>query len=181
MTFVGAVKSVFTRWNDYKGISSRGEYWYFTLFTFLVLLVVSTIESVANGGQATANIVSLQNLVQLVLYFWVIPLTIRRFHDAGFSGYWLLTGLIPWIFIALSGPAILLFKETLDVYMTLKDPTEEQTIMLAERFVSAFGLTFLAVIPVVIFQFVVTVLKSKPSWRGNRFAPATEAPKDGWA
>jgi uncharacterized membrane protein YhaH (DUF805 family) len=180
LSFVGAIKTVFKRWNDYRGVSGRSEYWYFILFTFLVSLVVSTFESVANGGQTSPNIWNVPNLVQLVLYFWLIPLTVRRFHDVGISGYWLLTSLIPLILLAVSGPAILLFSDTLEVYMTLKNPSEAQSIMLVERFFSAFGLAFLASIPLAIFQFVMTILKSKPSWRGNRFAPVTEAPKDGW-
>ena len=181
MTFVGAVKTVFKRWKQYKGVSDRREYWYFTLFTFLVLLVVSTIDNVISQQQASMNLVNLQNIVQIAIYVLVLPLTVRRFHDVGFSGYWLLTGIIPFIFLALSGPAILLFKDTLDVYLTIKEPTQEQDLMLANRFVAAFGLAALSAMPIVIFQFVLTLLKSKPSWRGNRYAPVTEAPKDGWA
>jgi len=181
MTFAGAVKTVFKRWKDYKGVSGRPEYWYFTLFAFLVGIVVATIDSLISPSAQSINLLNLQNLVNLALYFWILPLTVRRFHDVGFSGYWLLTGLIPLILLAVSGPAILLFRETLVVYMTLKEPTDAQDLMLATRFANAFGWSILSLLPVVTFQFVLTLLKSKPSWRGNRYAPTTEAPKDGWA
>jgi uncharacterized membrane protein YhaH (DUF805 family) len=181
MSFVGAVKTSLKRWSDYRGVSDRREYWYFTLFSALVIVVVATIDGAVTGDGTSINLLNAQNVVQIALYIWILPLTVRRFHDAGFSGFWLLTSVIPFIFVALSGPAILLFSDTLNVYLTVTHPTDAQDLMLANRFAAAFGLTILTALPIGIFQFVLTLLKSKPSWRGNRYAPVTEAPKDGWA
>ena len=36
MNFGQAIKSYFVRWNDFKGRSSRSEYWWATLFSTLV-------------------------------------------------------------------------------------------------------------------------------------------------
>ncbi|MEO0024892.1 MAG: hypothetical protein RL196_1333 [Actinomycetota bacterium] len=181
MTFAGAIKSVFTRWKDYRGVSDRREYWYFTLFAALVGMVCGTIDSLISGNQNSATILTLSNLVQFALLFWVIPMTIRRFHDAGFSGYWFLLGLVPIIVAVIQSRAILLFIDTFKVYATIAEPTKAQDLMLLDRFGSAFGVVLATAIPINIFLFVVTLLKTKPSWRGNRFAPVTQPPVDGWA
>ncbi len=180
MTFAGAIKSVFTRWNDYRGVSDRREYWYFTLFATLVGMVCGTLDSLIAGRQSSPTIFTLSNLVQIALYIWVIPMMVRRFHDAGFSGYWLLLSLVPIIVAVIQSRAILLFVDTFMVYATVAEPTKAQDLMLLDRFGAAFGVVLLTFIPIQIFLFVVTLLKSKPSWRGNRFAPVTQPPADGW-
>ena len=46
VTFAGAVKSAFVNFAQFRGVSTRAQYWYFVLFTVLMALVLGTIDSV---------------------------------------------------------------------------------------------------------------------------------------
>ena len=78
-TFVGAIKSFLRGYFDFRGVATRSEYWYVTLFLFLLSLVVGLL------GNGVAFIVS------AFLVFPQLALNVRRFHDAGFSA-WLYFG-----------------------------------------------------------------------------------------
>ena len=97
--FMDAVKKAFAGYCDYASRSRRSEYWFFVLFDFLVILVVSLIFGVIFGligiGQVVPAIVA---IVELVLFFgFMLPLSVRRLHDTGKSGWFILLGLIPFV------------------------------------------------------------------------------------
>lgn len=80
MGFSQAVKSVFSNYANFSGRARRSEYWYFALF----LLIISLIP-----------IVNL--IVGLISIIPSIAVSVRRLHDIGKSGWWLLLFLIPII------------------------------------------------------------------------------------
>jgi uncharacterized membrane protein YhaH (DUF805 family) len=107
MNFSGAVESGFKRIIDYNGRSSRSEYWYFFLFTFLFGLVLTIGQSIAltvgHGPNPTASAFSvIIDLVYLAFYPSSLALFVRRMHDTNRSGWWYfiaftLVGLIPLV------------------------------------------------------------------------------------
>ena len=90
MTFVEAIKDGFGKYVTFSGRSSRSAYWYWVLFAFIVA-VVATIIDVAIGSR----IVSL--ITTLALLLPGLAVGIRRLHDIGRSGWWLLISLIPLV------------------------------------------------------------------------------------
>ena len=88
--FVKAIKLFFLYALNFKGRSSRSEYWWGALFNTLLSFVLPMIPVV--GG-----------LLSLVMMVPGIAISVRRMHDIGKSGWYLLMGLIP-----LAGPIILL-------------------------------------------------------------------------
>lgn len=88
MSFVDAVKSVFTQYVGFNGRARRSEYWYFFLFNFIVALVLSVI------GQAIGSNI-LSTLWSLAVLLPGIAVGIRRLHDINKSGWWLLISLVP--------------------------------------------------------------------------------------
>ena len=97
--FMDAVKKAFAGYCDYASRSRRSEYWFFALFDFLVIVVVSLIFGVIFAligiGQVAPAIVA---IVELVLFFgFMLPLSVRRLHDTGKSGWFILLGLIPFV------------------------------------------------------------------------------------
>ena len=97
--FMDAVKKAFAGYCDYASRSRRSEYWFFVLFDFLVIVVVSLIFGVIFAligiGQVAPAIVA---IVELVLFFgFMLPLSVRRLHDTGKSGWFILLGLIPFV------------------------------------------------------------------------------------
>jgi uncharacterized membrane protein YhaH (DUF805 family) len=99
MDFQEAVQSGFRRWNRTDGRSSRSEYWWWVLFSFLLALVASLVFGVfASFGRTAAAVVALAFVVAFVLL--IVPsftLSVRRLHDTDRSGWWLLVGLVPYL------------------------------------------------------------------------------------
>jgi len=69
---------------DFRGRASRSEYWWFYLFSALVLFAAVVIDLL------------LLNLVALALFIPTLATSVRRLHDVGRSGWWLLLGALPF-------------------------------------------------------------------------------------
>jgi uncharacterized membrane protein YhaH (DUF805 family) len=70
---------------DFSGRASRSEFWWFFLFQLLVLLVASLIHQFVYF------------VVALALFLPAISVGVRRLHDVGRSGWWLLLHFVPLI------------------------------------------------------------------------------------
>ncbi len=80
-----------TKYAFFEGRARRKEFWFFILFYIILSIPFSLIDSLLG----TSGI--LQGLYALVLLLPGIGLSIRRLHDTGRSGWWLLVGLVPLI------------------------------------------------------------------------------------
>ena len=81
------------RYSDFKGRSQRKEYWMFTLFNFLAMLVLRLL-----GGSDDGSIGDVLNGVYgLIVFLPSLAVGVRRFHDIGKSGWWILIALVPLI------------------------------------------------------------------------------------
>jgi uncharacterized membrane protein YhaH (DUF805 family) len=89
MTFTGAISDAFSKYATFSGRSSRAAYWWFYLFA-LIAVIAALVIDVAIG---TGGIV--YGLVALALFLPNLAVTVRRLHDSGHSGWWLLIGLVP--------------------------------------------------------------------------------------
>ncbi|MFT9297596.1 MAG: DUF805 domain-containing protein [Gluconobacter sp.] len=92
MSFTDAVRSCLRRVTDFQGRSRRKEYWYFRIFGILCSIVISMISSdLRHGG---GGIVALLGIAAFFawLYLFVVDLSVsvRRLHDTGRSGWWVL-------------------------------------------------------------------------------------------
>ena len=100
MTFVEAVKSVFTKYATFSGRARRSEYWYFFLFNCIVSALIGAIGA-AIGGEGSAN--PLSTIWSLAVLIPTLAVSWRRLHDIGKAGgFWFLN------FIPLVGQIILL-------------------------------------------------------------------------
>ena len=114
MDFQSAIRNCFRNYATFRGRASRSEYWWFTLFILLAMLVLSIIETRFLGfGEVTrgpgswawrSNGGPLTGLFTLGVLLPGLAVAVRRLHDLGKSGWWLLVGLVP-----LLGGLILLF------------------------------------------------------------------------
>ncbi|ANU22582.1 DUF805 domain-containing protein [Planococcus donghaensis] len=90
---------VFKKTLDFKSRSRRKEYWMFILWTTIISVVLSIIEIVA-GLEIAPDIGLLSTIFTLVILIPSISVTVRRLHDIGRTGWWLLLSFIPilgWI------------------------------------------------------------------------------------
>ncbi|MGY2128936.1 DUF805 domain-containing protein [Blastococcus sp. SYSU DS0617] len=91
-----AVRSVLTQYATFTGRARRSEYWWFALASFLASIVTSIID-LAIGSEVTAGMGILSLLLSLALLIPSLAVGVRRLHDTGKSGWWLLIGLVPLI------------------------------------------------------------------------------------
>lgn len=92
MEFMQSVKRNMTTgaYKQISGRASRSEYWWFVLFTVIATAVAGVLDVLLPGDL-------LQTLLGLATLIPGIALGVRRMHDIGKSGWWLLIGLIPII------------------------------------------------------------------------------------
>lgn len=92
MSFQDAVTTVLTKkYADFSGRARRSEYWWFVLGQFIVLTVLSVL------GRAIDPLMFLYYLAALALIIPSLAVGVRRLHDTGRSGWWILIGLIPLV------------------------------------------------------------------------------------
>ena len=200
MTFADAIKAGFKNYAQFRGVASRSEYWYWVLFTFLVSVVLGTIDGVMAAGslgqQATDPIAmsgTLGNIASLVFLLPNLTVGVRRMRDAGFSAWFLLVQLVPMIpfvvtiatFVAeLSGAvgdgniaeALSAFGAAL-VFIAV-NPASEQASQFLATFSGTFtwfGISLLVTLAVAIFFLVIYTRPTKTREQGNALVAAAPA------
>ena len=81
----------------FDGRSRRKEYWYFVLFNIIVSIVLVQLDKVSGNLNPMTGFGFLSTIYSLAVLLPSIGVSIRRLHDIGRSGWWLLIGLIPII------------------------------------------------------------------------------------
>ena len=95
------IDTIRNRYAKFNGRATRSEYWYFVLFYIILSIIMTTLDAVVLNPMLgmTANEANqggfLQTITALALLIPSIALAVRRLHDIGKSGWWLLVGLIP--------------------------------------------------------------------------------------
>ena len=80
-----ATVTCLTKYVDFDGRASRSEFWWFFLFQFITVIVLSVVLSI------------LGTIASLALLLPGLAAAARRLHDIGKSGWWLLIGFVPLI------------------------------------------------------------------------------------
>ena len=105
------------RYAQFSGRASRSEFWFFVLFNLIVSIIFAILDSVLGTGytyEVTTNTLAtatteaasvnvtqtigyLQSLYGLAVLIPSIAVSIRRLHDIGKSGWWILLSVIPLV------------------------------------------------------------------------------------
>lgn len=107
-SFGQALKRFFKKYATFSGRASRSEYWWVMLFNFVVtgLLAAWAFTSLVNSIDPYTNELTGNGFVLpyalLMLYGLAIlvpglALFVRRLHDGGFTAWFILLGLIPFV------------------------------------------------------------------------------------
>mgnify|MGYP002679902754 CR=1 FL=1 len=86
LSFAEAVKLNFARITEFKGRSRRSELWWNYLMYVILTFCLSLL--LGNGNLIVLAIISF--FLQLV----IVPVTIRRMHDGGHSGIWVVAAVL---------------------------------------------------------------------------------------
>jgi Predicted membrane protein len=78
---------------DFSGRATRKQYWMYVLYTFLIFFGIGLVLGIA-GLQ---DLAPLLQLAQLAIFLPGLAISVRRLHDIGESGWWLLIALIPFV------------------------------------------------------------------------------------
>ena len=106
MSFQEAVENFFRNYTNSNGRARRKEYWYPVLFIFLINLVINALGGIF-GAMDIDILVTMCNVLSgifgIATLLPSIMVAIRRMHDIGKSGWWVLISFVPCVgmFIAL--------------------------------------------------------------------------------
>ena len=93
----------------FDGRSRRKEYWYFALINMLAIVALAVVDGVTGMYSAEIGIGVLSGLYILAASVPGLAVSVRRLHDIGRTGWWVLIGVIPFI-----GTLVLLVLAVLD-------------------------------------------------------------------
>ena len=100
MNFIQSIRTCMRKYVNFSGRATRSEFWWFYLFTVLVNFSASFVGNLI--FMSTFNIFSiyLSTITSLILLLPSLAVAVRRLHDVGRSGWWILIaftviGIIP--------------------------------------------------------------------------------------
>lgn len=95
-SFGTAISRFWNRYATFSGRASRSEYWWAALFNILVAVVLGVLDGVIFGlGEGDPEVLgSIYGLATLIPN---LAVSIRRLHDIGRTGWWVLLWIVPVI------------------------------------------------------------------------------------
>jgi uncharacterized membrane protein YhaH (DUF805 family) len=88
---------VLKKYAVFSGRAQRKEFWMFSLISTIVALVLAVIDGALGTLDAESEMGLLSGIYLLAIILPMLGLSIRRLHDTGRSGWWLLISIIPLI------------------------------------------------------------------------------------
>ena len=93
----------------FSGRARRKEYWFFILFNILIAAGLTLIDTFVGTYDTLRGVGLLSGLYSLGMLLPSLAVGVRRLHDIGRTGWWLLIGIVPLI-----GPIVLLVFAVLE-------------------------------------------------------------------
>ena len=85
------------KYATFSGRARRKEYWMYILFYVLILLALTIVDGLIGTRIADAGLGILTAIYALAVLIPTLAVTVRRLHDTGRSGWWILIQLIPLV------------------------------------------------------------------------------------
>ena len=156
--FLTAIKLFFANYVNFRGRSTRAEYWFAMLFVLIASIVLSVLS--------VLGLPYISTLFSIAVFLPGLAICFRRFHDAGQSG-WLVILLYVLSFVGLGimyGPMLSSIIEYAN------DPIALQQAMLhyMSTHIGSIGLGALIVLAAAVWELIILV---KPSAPDNKYGP----------
>jgi uncharacterized membrane protein YhaH (DUF805 family) len=100
MSFNQAVSSVLlNKYATFSGRARRSEYWWWYIFVTIVLIVAGVLDRAVGFTYSDTTVGGgwLATIAGIVFLIPNLAVAVRRLHDTGRTGWWLLIGLVPVI------------------------------------------------------------------------------------
>ncbi len=88
ISFSDAISLAFKNYVNFKGRSTRAEYWWFFLFTFTLSAITEAIDVFSSLG-------IMSTIFSLIVFMPSLTVGVRRLHDINKSGWWILMWFVP--------------------------------------------------------------------------------------
>ena len=128
MNFRIAVIKCFMLYTVFTGRAEKSEFWWFFLFTFILGVMASIIDSTLGFDQAIGGNGGVTTLIQIATFLPSIAVGSRRLHDTGRSGWWQLL----WIVIIIGWIPLIMWlasKSDVDNKYGLKEVNSEDCLL----------------------------------------------------
>ena len=193
MQFGDAIKNGFQNYANFRGVASRSEFWYWTLFTVIVSVGTSFIDTAVGLAIGMETFTLINTLAALALMLPGLAVAVRRFQDAGFSAWWYsipqvatLLALI-WFMVALitfifENMSSLLDPAALQEWLVaISDPNSTAAgdfayMLVASNVLPSFLALLLIGFATFVFNIIIYVLPSRSVEAGNRHNKPQVAP-----
>ena len=97
MGFMDAVKNaIMNNYANFSGRASRSEFWWFSLFNFLISIPAVMIDLII-GIEVVPGYGPFASILIIALLLPNMGLVVRRLHDTGRSGWWYFIALVPCV------------------------------------------------------------------------------------
>lgn len=93
------------KYATFSGRARRSEYWYFFLMYLLIFVLLAIVDGITGSFSAKSGVGLLSGVFALAMLLPSLAVGVRRLHDIGRSGWWLLIAFVPLI----GGIVLLLF------------------------------------------------------------------------
>ena len=100
MEFGEAVKTGLHKWLDFKGRARRSEFWWFSFFVGLIKCAGKFLDGFFQWTIGDFKVFS--SMVSILFFLPISALLIRRLHDIGLSGWWVVGYYVLYAIILLS-------------------------------------------------------------------------------
>jgi uncharacterized membrane protein YhaH (DUF805 family) len=91
--YIGVLK----KYVEFSGRARRKEFWMFALISVAISIVLNIIDRILGLTYSSGSGGVLQSIYGLAVLLPSIAVGIRRLHDTGRTGWWILIGLVPCI------------------------------------------------------------------------------------
>lgn len=88
---------VLQKYAVFHGRARRAEFWWFFLINGIVYMLLALLDGALGWGQPETGVGVLSALYTLATALPGLAVTVRRLHDGGNSGWWVLIGLVPML------------------------------------------------------------------------------------
>ncbi len=98
---VEALRNGLTNYVNFEGRTGRSTFWWYVLGVFVILLLASILDRTLFGAPTSVGILAAyaaQPITTIVSLAFLLPnlaMAVRRLHDIGKSGWWILVGFVP--------------------------------------------------------------------------------------
>lgn len=88
----------FNQYADFSGRAQRSEFWYFSLIYWVIVMVGMAVDFGIGLFNQVVGLGLVSGLASLVHFVPSLSVSVRRLHDRGLSGWWLLAMVLPFAF-----------------------------------------------------------------------------------